>query len=374
MMSGEGSTEPHRRRLDGAGQEAEAPTSSAPERGRSAGAGFAGAGAGREPLLQVRGLQTWFETPRGTARVLDGLDLDVARGEILGLVGESGAGKSVTAYSILRLVRPPGRIVGGQVLLEGRDLLVLPERQLRHVRGKQISMIFQDPRGFLDPVARVGAVLNEIYRTHERVSRREAKERALVLLRTVGLPAPERVYRAYPHELSGGMAQRAMIALALACSPKLLIADEPSTALDVTIQIQIVRLLDELRERLGLTILLITHNLSVVAEVCDRVSVMYAGQIVETAPAVEIFERPRHPYTVGLLGSRPRITAVEERLSNIPGRVPDLLQPPTGCRFHPRCFLADERCSYEAPELRSIAPDHRSRCHYAERLQQDEAA
>jgi oligopeptide/dipeptide ABC transporter ATP-binding protein len=321
----------------------------------------------------VRGLKTWFETPRGTAKVLDGLDLDVGRGEIVGLVGESGSGKSVTAYSILRLVRPPGRIVDGAVLLDGRDLLTLPERQMRHVRGEEISMIFQDPRGFLDPVCRVGAALREIYRTHERASRRDAKERALELLHAVGLPAPERVYRAYPHELSGGMAQRAMIALALACSPKLLIADEPTTALDVTIQIQIVRLLADLRDRLGLTIVLITHNLSVVAEVCDRVAVMYAGQIVEDAPALEVFERPRHPYTVGLLGARPRITVIDERLSDIPGRVPDLLELPTGCRFHPRCFLGNEFCRREAPELRTIAADHQSRCHYAERLREDAA-
>ena len=326
-----------------------------------------------EPLLQVRGLQTWFDTPRGTAKVLDDLDLDVGQGEILGLVGESGSGKSVTAYSILRLVQQPGWIAGGEIRLEGRDLLALAEREMREVRGKEISMIFQDPRGFLDPVTRVGSVLREIYRTHERSSRSEAKQRALELLRTVGLPAPERVYRAYPHELSGGMAQRAMIALALACSPKLLIADEPTTALDVTIQIQIVRLLAELRERLGLTILLITHNLSVVAEVCDRVAVMYAGEIVETAPALEVFERPRHPYTVGLLGARPRVTSVEERLSDIPGRVPDLLDLPCGCRFHPRCFLGDERCRIEAPALRALGPDHRSRCHYAERLKVDAA-
>jgi peptide/nickel transport system ATP-binding protein len=325
------------------------------------------------PLLQLRGLRTWFDTPGGTAKVLDGLDLDVARGEILGLVGESGSGKSVTAYSVLRLVQPPGRIAGGQVLLEGRDLVPLGERELREVRGKEISMIFQDPRGFLDPVARVGSVLNEIYRTHERASRREARERALELLRAVGLAAPERVYRAYPHELSGGMAQRAMIALALACSPKLLIADEPTTALDVTIQIQIVRLLAELRDRLGLTILLITHNLSVVAEVCDRVAVMYAGEIVETAPALEVFERPRHPYTVGLLGARPRVAAAEDRLVDIPGRVPDLMHLPGGCRFHPRCFLADDRCAREKPELRELAATHRSRCHYAERLREDAA-
>jgi oligopeptide/dipeptide ABC transporter ATP-binding protein len=326
-----------------------------------------------EPILQVRGLQTWFDTPRGTAKVLDGLDLEIGRGEILGLVGESGSGKSVTAYSILRLVRPPGRIAGGEVRLEGRELLALPEREMREVRGKQISMIFQDPRGYLDPVTRVGSVVQEIYRTHEHAGRREAKERALDLLRSVGLPAPQRVYRSYPHELSGGMAQRAMIALALACSPKLLIADEPTTALDVTIQIQIVRLLANLREQLGLTILLITHNLSVVAEVCDRVAVMYSGEIVETGPAVEVFERSRHPYTVGLLGARPRVTSVEERLSDIPGRVPDLLAPPSGCRFHPRCFLGDERCRREAPALRALAPDHRSRCHYAERLSEDAA-
>jgi oligopeptide/dipeptide ABC transporter ATP-binding protein len=321
----------------------------------------------------VRGLKTWFDTPRGTVKVLDGLDLEVGRGEILGLVGESGSGKSVTAYSIIRLVPPPGKIAGGEVRLAGRDLISLSERQMRGVRGKEISMIFQDPRGFLDPVARVGSLLQEIYRTHERASRRDAKARALELLRAVGLPAPERVYRSYPHELSGGMAQRAMIALALACSPQLLIADEPTTALDVTIQIEIVRLLAELRERLALTILLITHNLSVVAEVCDRIAVMYAGQIVETAPALEIFERPRHPYTLGLLGARPRVGAVEERLSDIPGRVPDLLDLPGGCRFNPRCFLGDELCRREEPALRALAPDHRSRCHYAERLGEEAA-
>jgi len=326
-----------------------------------------------EPLLEVRGLATSFETPRGTADVLDGLDLVIGRGEILGLVGESGSGRPVTAYSIARLVGPPGRVVGGQVMLEGRDLLALSEREMRAVRGTEISMIFQDPRGFLDPVARVGSVLQEIYRTHEGGSRREAKTRALELLRAVGLPAPERVYRAYPHELSGGMAQRAMIALALACSPKLLIADEPTTALDVTIQIQIVRLLASLRDRLGLTILLITHNLSVVAEVCDRVAVMYAGEIVEVAPAAEVFARPRHPYTVGLLRARPRISVVEERLADIRGRVPDLRDLPAGCRFNPRCFLAAERCRVVKPDLRTLAAGHESRCHYAEQLGEDAA-
>ena len=326
-----------------------------------------------DALLEARGLRTWFETPRGTVKVLDGVDLSVERGRILGLVGESGSGKSVTAYSILRLVRPPGRVVGGEVLFEGRNLLALSEREMRQVRGKEVSMIFQDPRGFLDPVARVGSVLSEIYRTHERVSRREAKARAQELLTSVGLPSPERVMRSYPHELSGGMAQRAMIALALACSPKLLIADEPTTALDVTIQIQIVRLLAELQGRLGLTIVLITHNLSLVAEVCDDIAVMYAGEIVELGPALEIFERPRHPYTVGLLKARPTIVGTGGELADIPGRVPDLLDLPPGCRFEPRCFLAQALCRERDPELRKIRTGHSSRCHYAERLE-DEAA
>jgi oligopeptide/dipeptide ABC transporter ATP-binding protein len=323
-------------------------------------------------LLELRGLQTWFETPRGTVKVLDGLDLAVEPGTILGLVGESGSGKSVTAYSVLRLIRPPGRVVGGEVLFEGRNLVALPERELRQVRGKEISMIFQDPRGFLDPVSRVGSVLGEVFRTHEGIGRREARARALDQLRAVGLPSPQRVMRAYPHELSGGMAQRAMIALALACSPKLLIADEPTTALDVTIQIQIVRLLADLRERLGLTIVLITHNLSLVAEICDDIAVMYAGEIVERAPAAEIFARPRHPYTVSLLRARPTIAQTGEELADIPGRVPDLLDLPPGCRFEPRCFLAEPRCVEQAPELRAISPGHCSRCHFAERL--DEAA
>ncbi|MER3410381.1 MAG: dipeptide ABC transporter ATP-binding protein DppD [Thermoleophilia bacterium] len=323
-----------------------------------------------DTLLEVRGLKTTFETPRGSVRVLDGLDLSVGRSRILGLVGESGSGKSVTAYSILRIVRPPGRVVGGHVIFEGRDLLSLSERAMRRVRGKEISMIFQDPRGFLDPVARVGDVLCEVIRTHEGASRREARERAGELFRSVGLPAPERVMRAYPHELSGGMAQRAMIALALACSPQLLIADEPTTALDVTIQIQIVRLLAELRAQLGLTIMLITHNLSLVAEICDEVAVMYAGEIVERGPALELFERPLHPYTIGLLKARPTILPAQGPLADIPGRVPDLLQPAPGCRFAPRCFLAQDVCFESAPELRVLGPGRLSRCHFAERLEE----
>ena len=325
-----------------------------------------------DAILDIRGLRTWFDTPQGTAKVLDGLDLTIERGRIVGLVGESGSGKSVTAYSVMRLIRPPGRIVGGEVLFEGRDLLKVSEDEMRDVRGNQIAMIFQDPRGFLDPVFRVGTVLAEIYRTHERVNRQAARERAREMFRTVGLPAPERVMRSYPHELSGGMAQRVMIALALACSPKLLIADEPTTALDVTVQKQIIDLLDDLREQLGLTIVLITHNLSLVAEVCDTVAVMYAGEIAELAPVRTIFEAPRHPYTVRLLEARPTMSPAEY-LAEIPGGVPDLLAPPTGCRFHPRCFLAQPVCSEKWPELREIGADHRSRCHFAELLEKQEA-
>jgi oligopeptide/dipeptide ABC transporter ATP-binding protein len=321
-----------------------------------------------QPLLEIRALQTYFDTPEGTVKVLDGLDLDVDRGRILGLVGESGSGKSVTAYSIIRLLRPPGRVAGGEIRFAGRDLLALGESEMRKVRGKEIGMIFQDPRGFLDPVTRVGSLLAEIYRTHEGASRKQARARALEMVRTVGLPAPERAMRSYPHELSGGMAQRAMIALALACSPRLLIADEPTTALDVTIQIQIIRLLAELRERFGLTIILITHNLNVVAEVCDDVAVMYAGEIVERGPSAEIFERPRHPYTLSLLKARPTIVR-GERLADIPGRVPDLLAPPAACRFSPRCFMAEKVCAEHAPALRPLRPGHQSRCHFAERLE-----
>jgi oligopeptide/dipeptide ABC transporter ATP-binding protein len=325
-----------------------------------------------DPLLEIRGLRTHFDTAGGPVKVLDGLDLDVQAGTILGLVGESGSGKTVTAYSVLRLIRPPGRIVGGEILFEGRNLLALSESEMRKVRGAEISMIFQDPRGFLDPVARVGTLMAEIHRTHAPMSRGEARQRSLETLRAVGLPRPERVLRAYPHELSGGMAQRVMIGLALASNPKLLIADEPTTALDVTIQIEIIRLLGDLRERLGLTIVLITHNLSVVAEICDVVAVMYAGEIVELAPALEIFERPRHPYTVSLLKARPTLTPGEP-LANIPGQIPDLLAPPPACRFEPRCFLAETICAEVAPELRAIAQDHRSRCHFAERLAEEAA-
>jgi oligopeptide/dipeptide ABC transporter ATP-binding protein len=319
-----------------------------------------------EALLEIRGLSTTFDTPRGPVRVLEDLDLELQAGRILGLVGESGSGKSVTALSVLRLIAPPGRIVGGEVLFGGVDLLKLSEREMRQIRGKRIAMIFQDPRGYLDPVARVGSVVTEIYRTHEHSDRRTARQRAVEMLAAVGLAGPERVMRAYPHELSGGMAQRVMIALALACDPQLLIADEPTTALDVTVQMETIRLLRSLRDRFGLTIVLITHDLGVVAEICDDVAVMYAGEIVERGSVDAVLDRPRHPYTVGLLRARP--TVKRSSVTPIEGSLPDLLALPDGCRFAARCPLADERCGRDAPQLRTLDDGRLARCHYAERV------
>jgi oligopeptide/dipeptide ABC transporter ATP-binding protein len=316
-------------------------------------------------LLRIQGLSTTFDSPRGPVRVLEGLDLELEPGRILGLVGESGSGKSVTALSVLRLIAPPGRIVSGEVWFDGVDLLRLSEREMRAVRGKRIAMIFQDPRGYLDPVSRVGSVLSEVYRTHERSGRRDGQRRAVEMLAAVGLPGPERVMRAYPHELSGGMAQRVMIALALACNPKLLIADEPTTALDVTVQMETIRLLRSLRDRFGLTVILITHDLGVVAEISDEVAVMYAGEIVERGDVGDVLDRPRHPYTIGLLRARP--TLRNPGLIPIEGGLPDLLSPPAACRFEPRCPYADDRCRRDGPALRAL--DGRLvRCHYAERV------
>ena len=320
-----------------------------------------------EPLLDVRGLRTQFDSPGAPVRVLDGIDLTVKKGSILGLVGESGSGKSVTALSVIRLIRPPGRVVGGEVRFLGRDLMAMTEGEMRRVRGVEIGMIFQDPRLYLDPVFRVGSVMTEVYRTNARVGRREAKARSEEMLAQVGLPNPPRVMRAYPHQLSGGMAQRVMIALALAGSPKLLIADEPTTALDVTVQAQVIALLRDLRDRLGLTVVLITHNLSVVAEICDEAAVMYAGEIVERGPVGAIFAASRHPYTVSLLGARPKVTSRDDLIA-IRGRIPSLRNPPPGCRFADRCSMAEERCHRESPPAHFIDPDHWSRCHFAERV------
>ncbi len=328
---------------------------------------FSGGGGGRsgEPLLTVRGLTVEFDTPRGAARVLTGVDLDIGRGEVVGLVGESGCGKSVTALAILRLLRPPGRITGGSVRFQGRDLAALPEREIRRVRGRGIAMIFQAPRESLNPVLPIGRQLELVLARHDGLRGRRARARARELCAMVELPDPDRVLRAYPHELSGGMCQRAMIALALACRPALLIADEATTALDVTVQLQILLLLRRLRESLGLAQLLITHNLGVVAEACQRVAVMYAGEIVETATADELFAAPWHPYTARLLASRPRIGAPPAG-EPIPGAVPDPLARPGGCLFHPRCHRAKAPCGASHPVLEPLAPGRAVRCYYPE--------
>jgi peptide/nickel transport system ATP-binding protein len=290
----------------------------------------------------------------------------VGSGETLGVVGESGCGKSVTALSILRLVpEPPGRIVGGRVIFRGRDLLALPPAAMRRVRGKEISMVFQEPMTSLNPVFSCGEQIVEALVLHERLGGRAARARAVELLRLVGIPAPEQRAAEYPHQLSGGMRQRVMIAMALACRPALLIADEPTTALDVTIQAQILELLAELKSRLGMAIMLITHQMGVVAETAQRVVVMYAGRVIEEAPVAELFARPRHPYTQGLIRSIPRIdTAARQRtrLEAIAGVVPSLLEPAPGCRFAPRCRFAMAACLAATPELREVTPSHKMAC------------
>jgi peptide/nickel transport system ATP-binding protein len=282
---------------------------------------------------------------------------------VTGVVGESGCGKSVTVLSVIRLVKPPGRVVGGTVEFKGRDLTQLSEREMRRVRGKEISMIFQNPRGSLNPVFSVGDVLGTVFKTHRGLMGKAVQDASVEMLDQVGLPNPRAVLRRYPHELSGGMCQRVMIALALACSPDLLIADEPTTALDVTIQLQIIGLLRRLRDDFGLTQILITHNLGVVAELCDRVVVMYAGKVVEEGDVTTIFAGPRHPYTVGLNKARPR-AHTEEDLISIPGMVPDLRDPPNGCRYHPRCPLAQDICREMEPRLELVASEHRVACHF----------
>jgi len=311
----------------------------------------------------VRGLRTHFASERGEVRAVDGVDLSLESGRTLGIVGESGCGKSVTALSIMGLVpQPPGRIAGGEVLFEGEDLLKLPPRRLRDLRGDQLSMIFQEPMTSLNPAFPVGEQISEALIRHKNVGKLEARNQAVEMLRKVRIPSPERRARDYPHQLSGGMRQRVMIAMALACNPKLLIADEPTTALDVTIQAQILELMRLLRAELGTSIILITHDLGVVAELADDVIVMYAGKVVERCPAARLFSDPQHPYTVGLLGSIPRLHLEQERLSAIEGIVPDAAAFPPGCRFHPRCPFAVEKCSSQEPPLTQISPHHFVAC------------
>lgn len=313
------------------------------------------------PLLSIRDLKTYFFTRRGVVKVLDGLSLDVQSGQIVGLVGETGSGKSVTGFSVLRMVRRPGRIVGGKILFAGRDLLTLSESEMRKVRGREIAMIFQDPRAALNPVLTVGQMLRQVLRYRRDLPASEIDDAAIELLRKVHIADAARRLNAYPHQLSGGMCQRVMIALALACQPKLLIADEPTTGLDVTIQQQIVLLLKELRDSTGMSQVVITHDLGLAAELCDAIAVMYAGEIVEFASAQTLFACPKHPYTLALLKARP-IFGERKRIYTIPGVTPDFITPPTGCRFHPRCNFAFNRCAIVHPPVITIAPDQKASC------------
>ena len=321
---------------------------------------------GDNVLLDIKNLRTQFFTEGGVVHAVDGIDFSVRRGEVVGLVGESGCGKSVTSLSIMRLISQPGRIVDGRILFDNEDLVALPESRMVNIRGNRISMIFQQPQSSLNPVFRVGDQLAEVLQIHQDVGKEVGEKRAIELLAMVGVPDPESRAKAFPHELSGGMAQRVMIAMALACVPELLIADEPTTALDVTIQAQILDLMRNLRSKMDTAIILITHDLGVVAEMCDRVNVMYAGRIVEQAPVVELFKTPKHPYTVALIGSTPRLGHADKPLTTIPGSVPNLVDLPTGCKFWPRCTARIQHnleiCNQEEPPLRAIAANHMVRC------------
>jgi oligopeptide/dipeptide ABC transporter ATP-binding protein len=323
-----------------------------------------------EPLLQVEDLKTYFYTEEGVVKAVDGVTYDVKPGEIMGLVGESGCGKTVSALSILRLIpMPPGKIVGGSVHFEGTDLVGMSEDDIRHIRGNDIAMIFQEPMTSLNPVLTIGRQLTEALELHLKMDRGEATQRAVELLEMVGIPEARSRINDYPHQFSGGMRQRVMIAMALSCNPKLLLADEPTTALDVTIQAQILELLTRLTRELGTSVIIITHNLGVVARYADRVNVMYAGKIVESASAEELYHRPRHAYTLGLLKSVPRLDQIrKEKLDPIEGMPPDLVRIPPGCSFRPRCPFRVDRCAEEVPPLQLVGNDHHSACWEWERL------
>ena len=316
-------------------------------------------------LLELRRLAVSFATDDGTVRAVDGIDLSLERGRTLGLVGESGCGKSVTSLAVMGLLPPENSKVEGEVRFEGRDLLSASAGEIRDLRGARLAMIFQEPMTSLNPAYTIGDQIIEAIQRHQGLAAAEARARAVDMLRLVRIPSPEKRVDDYPHKLSGGMRQRAMIAMALACGPQLLIADEPTTALDVTIQAQILDLLRGLRRETGTAIILITHDLGVVAEMADDVAVMYAGQIVERAPVASLFARPEHPYTVGLLGSIPRLDEKRERLPSIEGRVPDMTRPPAGCRFAARCPFVEAACRATMPELVEVAPGHLSRCRRA---------
>ncbi len=320
----------------------------------------------QQPLLEVKNLKTYFFTEDGVVKAVDGVDFVVYPGEVLGLVGESGCGKSVSSFSIMRLVGPPGKVVDGEIIFEGNDLLKLPLAEMTKIRGNRISMIFQQPQSSLNPVFRAGEQVGEVFQIHEGVKKDEAWQQAVEWLKLVGIPdAPKKAY-AYPHEMSGGQAQRVMIAMALALKPRLLIADEPTTALDVTIQAQILDLIRELREKMGTAVILITHDLGVIAEMADRVAVMYAGRIVEQTDVDALFEKPLHPYTQGLIASIPVLGKVTEKLDVIPGNVPNLVNLPPGCRFASRCRARENHnltiCNQVEPDLVEVLPGHHVRC------------
>jgi len=333
-----------------------------------------------ETILDVAGLKTYFYTRAGIVRAVEDLSFTLKRGETLAIVGESGCGKSMTALSLMRLIpEPPGRIAAGSVVLEGRDLLKLDEESMRQVRGNEISMIFQEPMTSLNPVLTVGNQIGETLRLHQRLPEAQIKARTIEMLRLVGIPEPEQRAREYPHQLSGGMRQRVMIAIALACNPKVLIADEPTTALDVTIQAQIINLMIDLQRELGTALILITHDLGVVAETAQRVIVMYAGRKVEQASVEAIFDRPMHPYTRGLLDSVPHLTSISgdeapEHLNEIPGMVPALSNLPQGCAFAPRCKFADDQCTAQYPPFERKGDGHWAACWHSDRLGGDSNA
>lgn len=329
----------------------------------------------REKILEVNGLKTYFYTHEGEVRAVDGLSYYVRAGESVGIVGESACGKSVSALSLLRLIPyPPGIIVGGEIMFQGKDLLKATEAEMRNIRGNDIAMVFQEPTTSLNPVLTVRRQITEVLELHRHLNKEDALQEAIRLLELVGIPDPDRRVHDYPFQFSGGMQQRIMIAIALSCDPKLLIADEPTTSLDVTVQAQLLEIIDDLRERLGTAVILITHNLGVVARYVDRVNVMYAGRLVETARTDDLYATPKHPYTIGLLASVPRLDSHRDaKLRAIPGLPPNLSRLPSGCSFHPRCTYAFDRCSQEEPELVEIGPEHLRACFYdADKLKREE--
>jgi peptide/nickel transport system ATP-binding protein len=327
------------------------------------------------PLLEVKNLKTYFFTDDGVAKAVDDVSYSVDRRQTLGVVGESGCGKSVTALSIMRLIPdPPGKIVSGQILLDGKDLVTISEEEMRSIRGNKIGMIFQEPMTSLNPVFTIGDQIEESILLHQKVTKAEAKERTIEMLKLVGIPAPEQRYGEYPHQLSGGLRQRVMIAIALSCNPSVLIADEPTTALDVTVQAQILELINRLQEELGMGVILITHDLGVIAETADNVAVMYASHIVEYSNVDEVFHNPIHPYTVGLLGSIPKLNVQSDRLMTIEGNVPPPTNYPVGCNFAPRCPYKTDICLKQEPALIEHEPGHSAACHHWDRVKAERPA